>query len=57
MMIVFPRSSNSTSSARPACSITAFGSRTPRELPIRTSRVVRSHAKSALVSACGGGNG
>jgi len=35
--IVLPRTSRSTSSCSPACSIKGFGSRRPRELPIRTS--------------------
>ena len=34
---VLPRTSSSTSSVRPACSMMAFGIRTPRELPMRTS--------------------
>jgi len=37
-MITWPSRTNiSTSSVRPACSMTAFGRRTPREFPIRTS--------------------
>ena len=48
--MVLPRSFSSTSSLKPACSISGFGSRTPREFPMRTSRVFMTDLQWAYSS-------